>query len=561
MKNTTLPSLAILICAFLLLSISPFGAGKYEPYLSYGTNILPDPSFEGSLAGDLGEYAIESKAHSGSRSIQVSLNWEQAEQKEKVILGLDPVTVEPNSLYKLEVWVHIPENIIAVDKERSIPLKPNERSFYGALLRADLINKGNENTGSGLFGTTQGKQQLDLSHNTHGGWVQLRGLVKTTEEAHSLKIWFGLEQDVGTAYFDDFSLSKIDNPNDFLCMFESPEARDDRIGWWKESGYGMFPIFGLYSIHGGEWRGTYFRDLYAEWLTHRTKISHGEMQALAEVFKPHAFDANEFVRLAQAAGMGHIIITAKYHDGFAMWPTECDTFNIKDASRFDRDVLKELAEACRKAGIHLGFYYSQSQEWYTPGGFNVRYHAFGPFPEEFEWSTRRRYWEPDIAPFDLTRNYLENKGKPQLVELMERYNPEVIWFDVPSEINVIDSLEMLAIVRKHNPHCLAGSRLHASTELRDFRTLGDYDVPEGQIREDYWESLPGMQKFTYSYDQFQPFRSPEEIYKELKGVRQKGGNYLLAIGGPKGDGSIPAINFEILRKVKELADAEGILQK
>jgi alpha-L-fucosidase len=153
---------------------------------------------------------------------------------------------------------------------------------------------------------------------------------------------------------------------------------------------------------------------------------------------------------------------------------------------------------------------------------------------------------------------LENKCKPQLAELMQGYKPKVIWFDYPGEINIIDSLELLAIIRSNDPQCLAGSRLHGSEELRDFKTLGDYSMPTGEIGETYWESLPGMQKHTYSYDQFQAFRPAKEIFNELKSVKDKGGNYLLAIGGPKGDGSIPEVNFKILREVKKLADEAGL---
>ena len=88
-----------------------------------------------------------------------------------------------------------------------------------------------------------------------------------------------------------------------------------------------------------------------------------------------------------------------------------------------------------------------------------------------------------------------------------------------------------------------------------FQEQKSYSV---KIGETYWESLPGLQKHTYSYDQFQPFRPAKEIFKELKSVRGKGGNYLLAIGGPKGDGSIPEANFKILREVKKMADEAGL---
>ncbi|VGO12343.1 hypothetical protein PDESU_00895 [Pontiella desulfatans] len=533
-----------------------FSNPKNQPgnggYLTYGSNMLTDPSFENVSNPEVGKFVDASMARSGSSALRMSLLNEQILKKENRVATLDPVAVEPEQLYKLEVWVHIPEIITTPDRKRSAFLKPDKMSMFGAFLRGDLLDVNGTRCGEALVG----KNQLDLAHATYGSWIQLRGLVKTNKDTKSLQLSCGLEEDEGTVFFDDLSLRKIDNPNDFLRMFESPEARDERIGWWKESGYGMFPIFGIYSIHGGVWKGRYEPNKYAEWMTFRQQVPHGELKALAEVFRPDAFDADEYVRLAKEAGMGHIVITAKYHDGFAMWDTQCDKFNIKDCSGFDRDILMELKDACRKAGLHYGFYYSQSQEWYTPGGFSRDHYAFGDYPEDIKG--KARLYEMDIAPFDLPRNYLENKSKPQLLELMEKYDPEVIWFDVPTEINIIDALELLAIIRKNNPHCLAGSRLHQSEELRDFLTMGDYKIPEGEIAETYWESLPGMQKHTYSYDQFQPFRSPEEIFKELKEVRRKGGNFLLAIGGPRGDGSIPEINFEILRKVKALADKEGL---
>lgn len=545
----------------MLMGCSPAWAAGVEPakpkpgppYLNYGPNMCPDPSFENAAEGSLKPFIDPAKARSGSRSLKVSLKKEQAGRNEDCIATLAPVPVEPESLYKLEAWIHIAGEIVTPDGQRSRSKKPDTPSIYGAFLRGDLLDATKNPVGTALVG----KPQLDLAYETFGSWVQLRGLVKTSSTTRFLRLHLGLERDIGTAWFDDLSLSKIDNENDWLRFFETPAERDQRIGWWKKSGYGMFPIFGIYSIHAGEWKGRYSPGSYAEWLTHRLEVPHGELTALAEVFRPDKFDAAEFVRLAKEAGMGHIVITAKYHDGFAMWPTKCDKFNIRDRGGFERDILMELKQACDKAGIHLGFYYSQSQEWYTPGGFDVRYCMFGNRDGGNRGKITDRMREIDVAPFELTRNYLENKSKPQLEELMRRYHPEVIWFDVATEINMIDSLELLAIIRKYNPKCLAGSRLHASGELRDFKTLGDYQVPKGEVDEDYWESLPGMQKFTYSYDQFQPFRTPEEIFAELSSVRAKGGNYLLAIGGPRGDGSIPEINFEILRKVKAMVDKQG----
>ena len=85
-------------------------------------------------------------------------------------------------------------------------------------------------------------------------------------------------------------------------------------------------------------------------------------------FDPTNFNAEEWVKIAKDAGMKYIVITAKHHDGFAMFHSQASAFNIYDATPFKRDPLKELADACAKAGIKLGFYYSQAQDWNHPGG-------------------------------------------------------------------------------------------------------------------------------------------------------------------------------------------------
>ena len=94
-----------------------------------------------------------------------------------------------------------------------------------------------------------------------------------------------------------------------------------------------------------------------------------EYKATSRSFNPKEFDAMKIAQLAKDAGMKYIIITSKHHDGFAMYHSACDKFNIVDATPFDRDPMKELADACKKLGLGFGFYYSHNQDWTTPGGF------------------------------------------------------------------------------------------------------------------------------------------------------------------------------------------------
>ncbi|MBQ2197919.1 MAG: alpha-L-fucosidase, partial [Bacteroidales bacterium] len=89
--------------------------------------------------------------------------------------------------------------------------------------------------------------------------------------------------------------------------------------------------------------------------------------ALASRFNPVRFDARDWVGLASKAGQKYLIITAKHHDGFAMYHSGVSSYNIVDATPFGRDVLSELYDACKEEGIKFGFYYSHVQDWYHPG--------------------------------------------------------------------------------------------------------------------------------------------------------------------------------------------------
>ena len=143
--------------------------------------------------------------------------------------------------------------------------------------------------------------------------------------------------------------------------------KEARLSWFRDAKYGLFIHWGLYSIPAGEWKGQ--RSLgTGEWIMNRLKIPVREYETLAAQFNPIKFNADAWVQLAQDAGMKYIVITSKHHDGFALFKSKASSYNIVDASPFKRDVLKELADACAKRGMRLGFYYSQSQDWHEPNG-------------------------------------------------------------------------------------------------------------------------------------------------------------------------------------------------
>ncbi len=148
---------------------------------------------------------------------------------------------------------------------------------------------------------------------------------------------------------------------------ETPEQHAARLQWWSTARFGMFVHWGVYSVTGGEYRGQKLPNS-AEWMMNKGRIPIAEYEQYAAQFNPTRFDARAFVGLAKQAGMKYLVITAKHHDGFSMFGSKCNPFNVVDATPFKRDIMKELAQACQEQGIRLGFYYSQAQDWHHPGG-------------------------------------------------------------------------------------------------------------------------------------------------------------------------------------------------
>src|ERR1043165_3655043 len=144
---------------------------------------------------------------------------------------------------------------------------------------------------------------------------------------------------------------------------ETPAHRDARMKWWREARFGMFIHWGVYAVPAGVWHGTNVTRSGAEWIMNRGKIPVAEYRKFAGQFNPVKYNADEWVRLAKEAGMKYIVITSKHHDGFAMFDSQASDWSIVKATPFARDPLKELAAACKKHGIKLGFYYSQAQDW------------------------------------------------------------------------------------------------------------------------------------------------------------------------------------------------------
>jgi alpha-L-fucosidase len=317
-------------------------------------------------------------------------------------------------------------------------------------------------------------------------------------------------------------------------------ARETRLEWFRDAKYGMFIHWGLYAIPAGEWKGQRSLGL-GEWIMNRSKIPVAEYEKLATQFNPVKFNPDEWVQLAQDAGMKYIVITSKHHDGFAMFKSAVSKYNVADATPYRRDILKELADACAKRGMRLGFYYSQSQDWHEKDGAGNTW-DFGADTGPDGKTELKKYDE-----------YLRGKAEPQVKELLTAYGPvALIWFDTPRMMTPERGQRFADIVRRAQPATLIDGRL--GTE-GDYRSTGDNVIPP-EPSADAWET-PATTNDTWGFRKDDTnWKSAGQIAFKLVDIVSKGGNYLLNVG-PTAEGVIPQAAQETLRTVGRWLKVNG----
>jgi alpha-L-fucosidase len=300
-------------------------------------------------------------------------------------------------------------------------------------------------------------------------------------------------------------------------------VKDTRQAWFKEAKYGLFIHWGLYSILAGEYKGVATPNV-AEWILNHLDIPVPEYEKLANQFDPKGFDAEKIVLRAKSWGMKYIVFTAKHHDGFAMYHSRCNRYNIVDATPFGRDPVAELKAACEKHGMKLGLYYSQAQDWDDPDGL-------------------REGADNSKKSFD---RYLDSKCIPQLEELLTNYGDlALIWFDTPLSMTEAQSRRVVDTVKTLQPNCLVNSRI--GNDLGDYLTTGDNFIPLLPYDGD-WE-VPATLNDTWGYNKNDSnWKDPRKILRLLLKINGRGGNYLLNVG-PDRDGIIPRPSIDILDTV------------
>lgn len=325
---------------------------------------------------------------------------------------------------------------------------------------------------------------------------------------------------------------------------ETEAQRDARMGWWRDARFGMFIHWGVYSVPAGEYKGQRI-DRIGEWIMHELRIPEKEYREFAKGFNPVKYDPDAWAQLAKDAGMKYIVITSKHHDGFALFPSDATEWDIADASPYGKDLIGPLAKAAHDKGLKFGLYYSQAQDWNHPGGAKAK-------PKD-DGRNAGKPAEWDAAQAGSFDDYLTQIAIPQTKEILDHYNPDVLWWDTPVEMNKARAERFLPILAAH-PNLIVNNRLVRPEPKGDFDTP-EQRIPGTGIKGD-WETCMTMNK-TWGYKSFDhDWKSVKTLLTNLIDIASKGGNYLLNIG-PKPDGTIPQESIDRLHAIGKWMKVNG----
>ncbi len=327
------------------------------------------------------------------------------------------------------------------------------------------------------------------------------------------------------------------------CMLQlsaiAQKQVNERAKWFTDSRFGMFIHWGVYSGAEGYWKGEKIRNNndYAEWIMYRNRIDREEYVTLLNRFDWNEIDPEQWVILAKNSGMKYVTFTAKHHDGFALWNSQAGDYHIGNHTHPKRDLVKELAEACKKHGLKMGLYYSHWIDWEHEYGWDHTKEISGISPENYD-----RYWQEKVIP--------------QIRELLTNYGEiAMFWFDMwihysRTVVTKEQLLQLKTLIRELQPDCLVNSRLGLSIEEDpdvDFKTLGDNQL--GTQKEDFpWQSPATVAHSWGFHSGDTEWKSTTTLLKSLIGNASLNGNFMLNIG-PRANGDVP---FEISQRILEM---------
>lgn len=352
-----------------------------------------------------------------------------------------------------------------------------------------------------------------------------------------------------------FDISK-DSP-DMDWWREATKTREQRLAWWRSARFGMFVHWNASSMLGGVWQGKVYRG-YTEHIQRQAQIPCAVYrEEVVSQFNPTEFDADTWIRLAKQAGMRYFIITAKHHDGFAMYDSDASDYNIVDATPFRRDPMKELKAACVRHGIRFGFYYSHAFDWGEPNAPGNDWEFDNPGGDRLLHGGKMWYDEnPQLIP--KYRTYVEQKAIPQVVELIEKYDPDILWFDTAHKLPPEENIRVLQAVRQAKPDIVVNSRCVQYTRngyYGDYQSTVDRPADFFPVAGD-WEGIPTTNE-SYGWSANDLSHKPASFFIRLlaKAVA-RGGNVLMNIG-PMGNGLIDPKDVEILAAIGKWMDVNA----
>ena len=325
----------------------------------------------------------------------------------------------------------------------------------------------------------------------------------------------------------------------------TPEIRENMKKLYEEK-FGMFVHWGPYAQLEGIWDG---KKVAAEWIMKRgfIPVKDYEREAAGK-FNPVKFNAKEWVDIAENAGMKFIVLTAKHHDGFAMYKS-AHPYNLVDFAGFGRDIFKELSVECAKRDMKLGFYYSQSQDWHEKGGVGN------------DWD-----FKGVLKPQEDYDAYFNDKVAMQVKELSTNYGDIfMVWFDTPIQMDDQKCQLMMDIVKETQPGALVNSRLgngfgHFDVSIDNGQTpsvskatwLPDLKVP-WQTHESVTQGGWGYTSYGAELDRSADYA--DFIYSLCR-IVGNGGVYLLNVA-PRPDGTIPESQANSIRAIGDWLKVNG----
>lgn len=337
-------------------------------------------------------------------------------------------------------------------------------------------------------------------------------------------------------------------------MDETQAEKQARMQWWEDARFGMFIHWGLYAVPAGEWNGQRVKGI-GEWIQASLNIPREEYAKFTDQFNPQKFDADKWIKLAKKAGMKYLVVTSKHHDGFCLWDSKQTEWDVVDATPYGKDILAQLKKACKENGVRFCTYYS-ILDWHHPSQY-VDPEADNPHAGH----ARNKMHE------GRKQEYVDYM-KAQLAEIIENYDPGVMWFDGEwvEWWTKEDGIMLYNYVRSLNPDIIINNRVGAGRQgMSGFDAgegfAGDFGTPEQEIPDTglagvFWESCMTMND-TWGYKYFDDnWKSSETLIRNLVDIVSKGGNYLLNVG-PRADGTIPEPSVVRLEDIGEWMTVYG----